>query len=687
MDGGVGVAASCAHCGLPVLGRRRDAEGAGPFCCLGCRLASTIAAGPDGARRFLEARLLVSAFLSMGVMEFTLVLYGESAYAADGDPSMGLFRRLGQIAVLLFAFPVLLLLGVPIAKGAWRDLRAGSVRMDGLIALATFAAFGLSAWHTVAGAGEVYYETATMVLVLVMFGRRLEAHAKTQGRDAAKILAESLPPAAHRAGPPDLPCDVDPGSLAAGDLVSIRPGEAVPADVVIVEGVSEVASAHLTGESAPRLAGPGDFVPAGCVNGLGALVAKVERPWRKGGLGQILELLERPLPPTRTMRAVDRIARWLAFGSVLLALAGGIRSALAGGAGAGIRTGLSVLLVACPCALGLATPLAYRAIRTALARRGVLVNDPAALEVARSIDVVVLDKTGTLTDSAAPLRRSAATDAASFERMASLVVASGHAVGRGLEAGVTRPRDLVVVPGSGVTATIQGQECRAGRPDWLDADGVAWPHEMSRERDLLESSRATIVAYAEDGVVRALGARRDELRPGAVEAVTALRGRGIAAEILSGDRVDAVAPLARELAVEARCGLRPADKTARIHVLREQGRRVAMAGDGINDAPALHAADLSIAMGSGTAAARSEAQVEVVNDDLGAIPLLFDGAAALRRVVIGNLAWTFAYNGVALAFAAAGRLHPVIAAAAMVGSSLVVAIRSHRLLGFAEVRS
>jgi cation transport ATPase len=251
------------------------------------------------------------------------------------------------------------------------------------------------------------------------------------------------------------------------------------------------------------------------------------------------------------------------------------------------------------------------------------------------------------------------------------------------------------VPGRGVEASLGGRRCAAGRPDWLA--GAEWSPELLAERAGLETSGASVVAYAEGppGIagqgfgrtkVFALASRGHELRPGAEEAVGALRRRGVAVEILSGDGPDPVSLVARELGVEARGGLHPDDKVARIAELRRAGRRVAMAGDGINDAPALRAADVSIAMGSGTAVARSQAQVEVVGDDLRALPLLLDAGAALRRVVRGNLAWTLAYNGAALAFAAMGRLHPVIAAAAMVGSSLAVSVRSHRLLRFGENR-
>jgi P-type Cu2+ transporter len=681
--GGPALSGACAHCGLPVLSRRRSAADL-LYCCLGCRLAAAVAAGPDGQRRFLEARLLLCAFLAMGVMEFSLVLYGEDAYDAALDPTAPALRRLGQIAVSLFAIPVLLLLGVPIVRGAWKDLRQGLVRMDGLIALGTFAAYGVSLHATITGSGPVYYETATMVLVLVMLGRRLEAHARAQGRDAAASLARCLPAKAHEVGADGALHDVDPAALDPGDLVHVFPGEAVPADVVVSEGGGEIRNAHLSGESAPAFVTVGDRVDAGAVNGATTLVARVERRWKDGALGHVLALLDAPLPPTRVMRAVDRLAGGLVLIAIVLALCGGVRSWLLHGPGEGVRTALSVLLVSCPCALGLATPLAYRAIRAALARRGVLVNDPRAFEVMRTVSAVLADKTGTLTDADAPLLPSASTRGDAFARLRSIMRRSGHALARGTAAAVALAEPVRVVAGSGVEADVGGTLCRAGRPDWIDRGGAAWPDDLLRERAEFEGSGATIVAYAEGRDVRALGAVEQRLRPGAEEAVSALKKRGLDVEIVSGDRGAAVGAVAERLGIAGAGALRPADKVARITQLQALGTRVLMAGDGINDAPALRLADVSVAMGSGTAVARSQAQVEVLSDDLRALPLLFEASAALRRVVIGNLVWTFLYNGVALACAAAGILHPIIAALAMVASSVAVSVRSHRLLRFGE---
>ena len=682
-------AAACSHCGLPT--RAPKSPESKTYCCLGCRLASAATGGKTGAAAaFLEARLLLSAFLSMGVMEFTLVLYGEDL-AASPDPATVALRRLGQIALAIFTVPVLLLLGVPLLRGAYEDLKQGRIRMDGLIVIGTFSAFGLSLHSTILGSGPVYYETATTVLTLVMLGRRLEATVRAEGRDAARHLADALPAKAHVTRPDGLMEDADPATLRPGDVVVIRPGEAFPADVAIVSGAGPIACDRITGEEAPRETVPGDHVPAGAANGPATFEARVLRPWAEGWLGSVRRLLDAPLPATRMMRQVDRIAGHLAWISIVLAVIAAKLGMDAAGAGEATRRALSVLLVACPCALGLATPLAYRAIRSALVRKGLLVTEVTALEVAPDVKLVILDKTGTLTDPTGALETIGSSLA--LARMARLVESSNHALARAvapLRVRITvpasgSPADVTLVPGCGVTGSIAGVHVEAGSPAWIGSRHTMPPEIRSFCEQALGSG-ATVINHAEAGIVVAAVSVRPTLRPSARDAVNRLRDSSIVCEIASGDRREATEALARELGIEAAGGLLPEGKQARLAKARAQGQVTMMVGDGINDAPALHAADVSVAMGSGTALARSEAQVEIAGDDLMSLPMLIEAGKELRRVVRGNLGWTFAYNAAALALAVTGRLHPIAAAAAMVISSVVVSIRSARLLRFGAAK-
>ncbi|MCB9898281.1 MAG: cation-translocating P-type ATPase [Planctomycetes bacterium] len=667
----------CAHCALPMgPSGKRHAAGARVFCCMGCRLASTVAGGEDGPRQFLEARLLLSAFLAMGVMTFSLVLYGEGLSPDGADPGLAAVRNMGRMMLALFALPVLVLLGVPVVQGAWADLRDARIRLDGLMVVAVFAAFGLSLHSTWTGTGEVYYETATMVLVLVTFGRRLEAHAKSRGRDAASLLAGVLPSVAHRVDAEGAEDDVEPGALCAGDLVRVRPGESVPADVLVERGEGEADCAHVTGEHAPLRATAGVELPAGAVVAAAALDARVLRPAGASHLARLVELFDRPVQETRAMRTADRWAGALAALAATLAVVGGLRSGMQSGVDAGLRTALSVLLVSCPCALGLATPLAYRAMRAALARHGVLVHDASQLERAAKVTAIGLDKTGTLTAPGALDLLWTASPAAA-ETLRALVRHSGHALAAAVGDGPAPAGDLQLVPGCGVLARDGARTSRAGRPGWIDESGARWPDAARARR---AEASGSLIALEQDGVVCALAAVRHRVRPGVERALARLRARGLELLVLSGDGESSTRAACEPLELPWRAGLLPEDKLAVIEGLQREGRVVLFAGDGLNDAPALGAADVGLAMGSGTAAARIRAGVVVPGDDLSALPMLLDAARALSRAVRRNLAWAALYNGVALTLAVLGRLHPIAAAAAMIVSSVAVSVSSHKLL-------
>ena len=644
-------------------------------------MAATVAGGRDGPLQFLEARLLLASFLAMGVMTFSLVLYGEDLHATGTEGGLEAVRNIGRLLLALFALPVLALLVPPLATGAWADLRRGVVRMDGLVVIATVAAYALSLHATWAGGGQVYYETATMVLVLVTFGRRLEAHARSEGRDAAALLAEWLPETACRLEPGGEQ-QVAPGELVAGDVCRVAPGALLPADVIVLEGRSEVVCAHVTGEQAPRRAEAGDRLPAGATNGHGALVARVERPLAEGTLAVIKQLLDAPLSATHAMRTADRWAGRLTAIAIALALGGGLLALRSGGVGPALRTALSVLLVACPCALGLATPLAYRALRVALARRGLLVRDAAQLERVARVDHVIFDKTGTLTRPLGAPRVLWGSPAAASD-LARLVRASGHALAACFEppAGDGPVGDVLLVPGRGVEGHVRGTPCRAGSAAWIAETCGEWPPEAP---DREASARAGHVVFEQAGRLVAVVALEQHLRPEAAMALEEMRELGCTLEVLSGDRGEALTDVASQLGVPVYGGLSPEDKLAWVREARARGRVVMLVGDGLNDAPALREADVGVAMGTGTGATRAHAGIELMGDDLSDLPSLLRAGRRLSRTVTGNLTWSVAYNGVALALATAGQLHPLVAASAMIASSVVVSLRCHRLLGWVD---
>lgn len=650
------------------------------FCCVGCRIAASFTGDKKGVAAFLEARLLFSAFIAMGMMEFTFVLYGDAVYETPDDPGTALIQGLGRWALAVFSLPVFLLLGVPLIRGAWLELKEGRIRMDGLIAIATIASFGLSFAHTWRGEGQVYYETATMVLVLVTLGRRLEAEAKTRGRDAAATLAELLPEKAERVKKDGSIETVSPDSIEKGDTIIVGPGALFPADVAVVDGKSEVMTAHLTGESRPIEISPGAEVCAGATNGTGRVTARVLHRAADGSLGRIRELLEAPLGSSRFIRWADRLSGWLVAVSILLAMFGYWRSARIGGIGDGIKTALSVLLVACPCALGLAAPLAFRALRSALAKRGILVGDPCAFEIAATTDTIFFDKTGTLTVAEGKLVPVGDSDHEAFMRMAALVKSSGHPLARAVPSVSMLPDDVLVSPGNGVAGKVGGRTYRAGSPRWMDDQGLSWRPRLTAERMKFAADGATMVAFADDAAVQGLAILEQKPRPEARGVVDDLKKLGMIAAVLSGDQPEAVKRVADLLEIDGAGGLLPGGKVARIEAAKEAGSQVAFVGDGMNDAPALRAADVGIVVAGGVAAAQSQAAVRILSDDLRALVRFFRGARKLRWCVFGNLFWSVAYNAVALGFAVMGKLHPVVASASMIVSSLVVTYRSWRLM-------
>ncbi len=626
---------------------------------------------------------MLSAFFAMGVMTFSLVLYGESFYIAQDDRGMDALRGILQWGLALFSLPVFLMLGLPMLRGASQDLRAGLFRMDGLITLATLAAYSLSLWHTIQGAGDVYYETATMVLVLVMFGRRLEARARAQGNDAAQLLAELLPAIAHRAtcGEGTLDCSVE--DLERNETVHILPGERVPADVVVLEGQSAVTASHINGEFTPREVGSGDAIPAGAINGVGTLLARVEEPVTGGSFERIRELLDAPLDDVRAFRIADRMAAYLGLMALGFAIVGCIWAAQSQDVGVVVSVVLSTLLVACPCSLGLATPLAYRAARASLARGGILVHEGAVLERVADVDRVLLDKTGTLTKSEGHLELATGTQEA-FDRLGSLVRHSNHHLSAAVTCANHTPGALTVIPGRGVQGTIEGDVCKAGSPVWMDELGLTWPDELTASRQRLSSDGATMVAVSWGDSVHGIACLEQRLMDGARGALERMKKLALAPQMISGDHEGAAKQTGDALGIKASGGMTPDMKVNFLKERQSAGEVVMAVGDGLNDAPLLHHADVGVVVAGGTGATRSRASVELLRDDLHGLVRLIDVGQRLRRVVRGNILWAVIYNLVALTLAATGHLHPLAAVVLMIASSLVVSFRSYGLLSEGE---
>jgi heavy metal translocating P-type ATPase len=713
------MTAACDYCGLPVAGSGSPAGGEAPasvlaapvFCCSGCRFAASItgASGDDARARWMMTRLGLAIFFTMNVMVFTMLLWSQQdGLAVDtAGPAAVAFYALARHACLLFTAPVLLLLGGPLLDETVAELRRGRASLNLLLLTGVAAAFAISAWATWRGDGHVYFEVACMVLVAVTLGRWLEASGKLRTTAALRELRTLLPDRVRRVAGTTAAggwttCEVPLASVTVGDRLRILPGEHLPTDGRIVSGEAAIDERTVTGESEPVLkqaAGTlqsgvvqSDIVHSGTCNLDGDLVVEVTAPPGAGTLERLIAAVEAAAGGGRQQRLAERLSAW--FLPLVLAVAAGTtvvhwRQA---GPAAGVLTGLAVVVVSCPCALGLATPLALWAAVGAATRRHVLVRDGDALDRLAAADVVCFDKTGTITtgcrvtdvveiedgmieDGASPaptdlVAVAAALAAGSTHVHATAILAAAAAAGV-VPAAVSGIR---TVAGSGVEGRLEdGQSVRLGSPRW-----TGWQPVSGEE---VEPPR---VVLAVAGAPRLAFRIAEEVRPEAGPAVAALMAIGCAARMLSGDRAERARAVAEPLGLAWEAPLLPAEKLAAIERLTAAGRHVVMVGDGINDAPALAVADVGVALGCGADVSRWTAAVCLLRDDLSALPWLVQLGRETRRTIRWNLLWAFGYNAACIPLAAAGLVHPAVAAAAMVASSLLVVGNSLRLGSLAE---
>ncbi|MGJ7581906.1 heavy metal translocating P-type ATPase [Variovorax sp. RHLX14] len=621
----------------------------------------------------------------------------------------GIHAMLSPWWQLLLAAPVQFWLGARFYRAGWHAARALTGNMDLLVALGTSAAFGLSLWlwwsAESGNSGDMphlYFEASAVVISLVLLGKWLEARAKRQATSAIRALQQLRPEVAHLVGP-RTETDVPLSEVMAGDRLAVRPGERIPADGKVHEGQSEVDESMLTGEPLPVAKASGDAVTGGSVNGDGRLVIEVRAVGAESVLARIIRLVEdAQAAKAPIQRLVDRVAAVfvpVVIGIALLTLVGWLL------VGAGVETALihavAVLVIACPCALGLATPVAVMAGTGVAAKHGILIKDARALELAHKVDTVAFDKTGTLTLGRPTLTALLpATDAVDEDRLlavaASLQSGSEHPLARAVVQAaekkgiaVAAPRDVRAMPGRGVrgfvgtNGTADDGEYAIASLRWCAELGVVPdPSEVAR----LQSQGATVSALlefgepmsADDAVaprMQALLAFSDEPKPHAAEAVAALRARGLRVVMISGDNLQAAQAMAARVGIapeDVRADVLPADKASQVTALREGGHIVAMVGDGANDAPALAAADVGIAMANGTDVAMEAAGITLMRGDLALVAQALDLSARTVSKIRQNLFWAFAYNVVGIPFAAFGLLSPVVAGAAMAASSVSV---------------
>ena len=589
----------------------------------------------------------------------------------------------------LLATPVQFVFGWRFYKAGWKAVRAGAGNMDLLVALGTSAAYFLSIWQMF-DAGDAmphfYFESAAVVITLVRLGKWLEVRAKRQTADAIRALAALRPDTAQvrRNG---VEQTVPLASVRVGDDIVVRPGERIPVDADVIEGNSHADESMLTGESVPVPKQPGDRLTGGAINYEGLLVARTVAVGAETVLAKIIRMVEHAQAAKAPIqRMVDQVSAVFVPVVLVIALATVLGWGMIGGDwSTALLNAVAVLVIACPCALGLATPTAIMAGTGAGARAGILIKDAEALEVAHRVSVVAFDKTGTLTvgkPEVVALHAADGDEAALLTKLAALQAGSEHPLARAVvtlagERGITVPvaSDVRALPGRGIAGVVGAQALQLGSEGLrasLDADAGM----LQADAERLRNEGRTVSWLIEPAQRRVLGlvAFGDALKPGAAAAIARLREAGIRTVMLTGDNAGAAARVGKMLDLdEVQAEVMPEDKAARVTALRGNGAAVvAMVGDGVNDAPALAAADVGIAMSTGTDVAMHAAGITLMRGD----PALVADALAVShrtvRKIRQNLFWAFIYNVIGIPLAAAGMLNPVVAGAAMAFSSVSV---------------
>ena len=593
--------------------------------------------------------------------------------------------------------------GAPILAGAIRALRRKRADMDTLVAVGTLAAYGSSVVAVVRGQGPLYFDSAAVIVVLVCLGRWLEARARHAMGDAVSAMAALVPDEATIVDPEHGQTALVPVSrLLPGDCVRVRPGGRVPTDGIVQSGQSEVDESTLTGESVPVPKQAGDAVTGGTVNGMGALDVRVTTIGAESTVSRMAQWVQRAQASSApAARLADQVAA--VFVPVVLGIA--VLTALgwilfAGDGAKALTCAVAVLVIACPCALGLATPAAIVVATGRGARHGVLFKGGEVLETCATVDHAVFDKTGTLTEGrprviavagdetdwafgdppvsgplAETLRSCASLESSSEHPAAKAVVRWAQAASLVLQS----PQRFEAIPGAGVTGRVGGYRYVVGTRALLEDQGVASEVWDAVER-VADERGWTLLYVAREKRLQAAVALVDALRESAGPGVASLRALGVGVSMLSGDRPAAARAAAVAAGIEdVEAPVLPVDKAQRVRARQSAGHRVLMVGDGVNDAPSLAVADVGVAIGGATEVAAAAADMALVGDDVRRVATAVGLARATRRVIRQNLFWAFVYNSVGIPLAAFGVLHPMIAAGAMAGSSVSVLTNSLRL--------
>ena len=712
-------AGQCAYCQLPVCGATDDIV----YCCYGCRFAHAVVQeqGAAGAIQWTVIRLGLAIFFTMNLMAFTMTMWSLDVYRVDPDPfQQSLFEVFRWLSMVL-ALPVLMLLGGPLLQNAISGFRQRRYSTDPLILLAVAAAYLTSAVHVLSAEGPIYFEVGAMVLVMITLGRWIEAAGRQKATHALDALGALLPETALRLTPGnERPTEeqIPSTEILKGDRLRVRAGERIPVDARLTRGRTSVDEQVFTGESLPTEKHPGDPLLAGTVNLEGDIQITASEPFQQGSFGRLVQALQDARRARgRYQQLSDRMA------ACFFPIVSGVAAAtfcwhLATGLSDAISVAMSVLLIACPCALGLATPLAVWTSLATAARHQVLFRGGAALEQLADAAAICFDKTGTLTTGSPRVTHLALLDELSDEDravMATLAHSSSHPFSQAIAEHLHDNGDTASLPesvsqlrtvaGGGVTASVDGHTFRLGSVEFacchqtpaMEQGGsvgslcvncqasvpLATRVQLDRLQMSADQQAASIVLFTRNQRPLCGFLITETLRPEAGAMITAAESLMPHVRILTGDRRARAQSLQQQLPLrttQVLCELSPQQKLAHVQELQQQGCGTVMVGDGINDAPALAASDVGLAMGCGADVTRDCAAVCLLSNDLTRIPWAIHHARRTRRIMRQNLFWAFSYNSAGILVAACGLLNPALAAALMIGSSLMVISNSLRLL-------
>jgi Cu+-exporting ATPase len=663
-----------------------------------------------GTAAALRPRLILAAVLTVPVFLVSML------------PAMQ-FSNWGWFAAVL-SLPVVTWSAWPFHRAAAINARHFASTMDTLVSIGVTASYlfslvtlaadpSLTAHTGMAGMAEadsghanLYFEVAAVVVTFLLLGRYLEANAKARAGDALKaLLSLGAKDATVLRNGSEIRVPAD--QLQVGDMIVVRPGEKIAADGVVTEGRSAVDASLITGESVPVEVGPGDAVTGATVNASGRLLVRATRVGSETTLAQMGRMVSAAqtgkAPIARLADRISAVFVPIVLGIAVLTFV--LWMIFSGDLQAAFTAAVAVLVIACPCALGLATPVGLLTGTGRGAQLGILIKGPQVLEDTRTVDTIVLDKTGTVTDGrlsvvrtltfdpdrdeAALLRLAGSVEAAGEHPIAVAIAAAAkaaaeHGAGGQVLAPVT---DFDSAPGGGVRGTVEGRAVVAGRPGWLEENGILLGDDARNMLRTEQEAGSTAILVAVDGHAAGIISLQDNLKPGSVAAITRLRALGLRPVLLTGDNAVVAARVAEAVGIapeDVLADVRPEGKVEAVKRFQAQGATVAMAGDGVNDAPALAQADLGIAMGSGTDVAIEAADLTVMGNDLGQVATAIELSRRTLRTIKTNLFWAFFYNAIGIPVAALGLLNPMIAGAAMAASSVLVVGNSLRLRRFGK---